>query len=495
MTRVAVVDMGSNSFRLVVYGYEPGESWAITDEIREAVRVGEGLEASGELSEPAMLRAVATAGVYADFCRASGIESIEAVATSAIRDASNQAELLGRLPLAPRILSAEEEARYAYIAIANSTTLEDGIGLDIGGGSVQLMEIADRRLERTGSWPLGAVRVSERFLADGESKKEVKALRKAVAEAVEGWQGERIAAVGGTVRNLAAAALKREGLGQLDVQGYQMTRDALGDLIDELASRDPGERGRVPGIKPDRGDVILGGALVLDAVLEAGGFDRVEVTEAGLREGIFFERFLNDSREPLLEDVRGDAVFNLSRRFHYEPRHTEHVTRLSLELLDGLNREGIVPVSTEARDITWAAGMLHDTGAAIDYDDHHKHSHYLILSTGLPGWTPRELVLIALAARYHRKGDPDASELGTLEEKGDAKLLALISGILRMAEQLERSRDGAVRSVEVSAENGTVRVGVEGVSDESVPVWSARRNSALLASALGREVEVVGDGG
>nr|MBA2506820.1 hypothetical protein [Thermoleophilaceae bacterium] len=220
MNQLAVVDMGSNSFRLVVFGYEPGQMWSVTDEIREAVRVGEGLDASGELSGEAMARALSTTEVFAAFCRASGIDDVVTVATSAIRDASNRDALVERLSLEPRVLTAEEEARYAYLAIVNSTTLENGIGLDIGGGSVQLMQITGRRLERTGSWPLGAVRVTERFLSEeGGSKKEAKALRKAVGGAVEGWEGERIAGVGGTVRNLASAVMKREGIGQFDVQG------------------------------------------------------------------------------------------------------------------------------------------------------------------------------------------------------------------------------------------------------------------------------------
>ena len=95
----------------------------------------------------------------------------------------------------------------------------------------------------------------------------------------------------------------------------------------------------------------------------------------------------------------------------------------------------------------WAACILHDIGVSIDYDDHHRHSHYLILNSGLPGWSPRELELIALVARWHRKGAPDASRLGDLERKGDGRRLRLLCGVIRLAEQLERSRDRSVASV------------------------------------------------
>ncbi|HEX4670560.1 MAG TPA: hypothetical protein VH275_11385, partial [Solirubrobacterales bacterium] len=168
MRRAAIIDMGSNSFRLVVYGYEPREHWQHVDEIREAVRVGEAIGDDGALHAEPMDRAVRVARLFSSFCRASGIDDVTAVATSAIRDARNGHELLERIGteagLDARVLSEQEEARYGYLAIANSTTLTNGYGFDIGGGSVQISRVEDRNLVRAGSWPLGAVRMSERFL-------------------------------------------------------------------------------------------------------------------------------------------------------------------------------------------------------------------------------------------------------------------------------------------------------------------------------------------
>jgi exopolyphosphatase / guanosine-5'-triphosphate,3'-diphosphate pyrophosphatase len=246
----------------------------------------------------------------------------------------------------------------------------------------------------------------------------------------------------------------------------------------------------VPGIKPDRGDVILGGALVLAAVLDSGGFERIEVTEAGLREGIFFERLLGE-RE-LFDDVRRESVHNLAHRFNTDPDHVGRVAALSREMFDGLAAAGLHRFGDPERELLWAACVLHDIGTAIDYDDHHRHSHYLILNAGLPGFTPRELVLIGLIARYHRKGEPDASQLGDLAEPGDGARLRLLCAIIRLAEQLERSRDGAVRRIGIGASNGLVRLEaeVDPARDPSVPIWAARRNADLLADALGRDVEI-----
>jgi len=497
---MAVIDMGSNSFRLVVFDYERGQRWHRTDEIREAVRVSEGLAAGGRLLPAPMDRARRTAGVFGAFCRASGIEDVVAVATSAIRDAENGTQLLAELQEAlgfpVRIIDAKDEARYGYLAVANSTTIADGFGIDVGGGSVQVFELAGRALVRSDSWPLGAVRVSEGFL-DGSrtSPKQIKALRRHVAATVRApWFAAgsvaRLAGIGGTVRNLASTAERRLGPLDLDVGGFVLTRDALGELVDELAALPVAKRASVPGIKPDRADVILGGAVVLDALMDQAGFDEIEVSEAGLREGIFFDRYLEDREPPLFPDVRRASVFNLAHLYQEDLAHPEHVAALALQLYDELGRAGLAPRDPADRELLWAACLLHDIGTAIHYDDHHKHSRYLILSAGLPGFPPREVALIAAIARWHRKGEPDPDELGPLARRGDARRLQLLCGIIRLAEQFERSRDGAVRELHLASANGVVRLQPVSARDASVAVWSARRTSGLLAEALGKRVEV-----
>ncbi len=502
--RVAVIDMGSNSFRLVVYGYVPGSWWSLTDEIREATRVSAGMGDEGVLKAEPLDRAIRTAGVFASFLEASGVDRVDAVATSAIRDAANRDELLNairdRTGLEVRVISGAEEAWYGYLAIANSTTLGDGFGIDIGGGSVQLLRIENRELREAESVRLGAVRVSEAFLpGEDATAKEIKALRKHVTRTLDEFEwwtagaSGRVAGIGGTIRNLAAAVQKQMELPDVDVQGFSLTRDALDGLIEELASRPASKRGAVRGIKPDRADVILGGALVLATALDHGGFDALEVTEAGLREGVFFERLLEDRSPPLLDDVRRESVENLSHRFETDAEHVGHVAKLSLDMFDGLADVELHPFGSNERELLWAAGMLHDIGMTVDYDDHHRHSHYLILNTGLPGYTPREVELIALISRYHRKGEPDASELGALAEDGDAARVLLLSAIIRLAENFERSRDRAIVEVGVRARKKGVElepIPRSEAIDASVPIWAAQRTAALLAEAIGREVSV-----
>ena len=445
--------------------------------------------------------------VFAHFCAAAGIprEAIDAVATSAIRDADNAEEFLERARVASglpaRVLSREEEARYGYLAAVNSTSLSDGVVLDLGGGSMQLVRVVSRHAAELDSWRLGAVRMTERFLAgDGPAKgKQLAALRAHVARKLESapWLAQgprRLVGIGGTVRNLAAAAQRAGDVPEFGVQGFVVTRDALDDLVERLARMTPAERAKVPGIKPSRGDLILAGAVVVQSVLELGGFGGVEVTEAGLREGVFFDRHLaGTSDPPLFEDVRRASVLNLAALYGNHPDdnpHVAHVARIALGLFDELADAGLHDGDPSERELLWASAVLHDIGMAVDYDDHHKHSRYLILNSGLPGFSPREVALIGQAVRYHRKGMPSLGPFAPLAAEGDAERLDRCSALLRLAEDLERSRDQLVREAHVSADGEVVRLDLVADGDTRVPRWAAGREVELFRRAFGRALEI-----
>jgi exopolyphosphatase/guanosine-5'-triphosphate,3'-diphosphate pyrophosphatase len=505
--RLAVIDLGSNSFRLVVFMAGEG-FWQRTDEIYEPVRIGQGLGETGRLGEEPIERALAALDVFAHFCRASGLSegSIDAVATSAIRDAENAESFLAqareRSGLAIRVLSQRAEARYGYLAAVDSTTLTEGCVVDLGGGSMQLVRVAERLARDCGSWRLGAVRMTERFLpANGPVKRrEIEELRRYVARKLEAarWlgagersgTGQRLVGIGGTVRNLAAAAQHAAGLPSNGVQGMVIEREALDELVARLASLPAAARSSVPGIKPARADLILAGAVVLQGVLRAGGFDGLEATEAGLREGVFFERLLTDREPPLFEDLRRASVLNLAARYRVDGPHTRHVAALALGMFDELARLGLHEGEARERELLWAASMLHDIGMSVDYDDHHKHSRYLILNGGLPGFSPTEVAIIAQAVRYHRKGMPEPGPLAALFGEGDVARLDRCAVLLRLAEDLERSRDQLVRGARVALSGDTVELHLLADGEAAVPRWAASREGELFARAFHRDLAV-----
>lgn len=512
--RCAVIDLGSNSFRLVVYASDrsatelPGGAWWRAGEIYEPARIGADIGPDGSLQPASIRRALIAAELFDHYCRSHGLtgDRIAAVATSAIRDAPNRDVFLDRVRsttgLAPRVLSPQAEAHYGHLAAINSTTLRDGGVLDIGGGSLQLVRTRDRQATDVGSWRLGAVRMTERFLAGGgpTAESEQRALRKHVRKALgdatwTGELGDRLVGVGGAVRNLAAAIQHRDGTTDLGVQAVLVRRDALGALIEELAAMPVGERRAVDGIKPSRGDVILAAALTIDTVLEVAGLDAIEATEFGLRDGIFLERQLADRHEvdglAAYPDVRAAAVQNLAARYDDDAPHRRHVTRLALDLFDQLGAGGAHAGDPDERSLLEAAATLHDIGTAVNHDDHHKHGRYLVVTNGLPGFSPAETALIGQAIRYHRKGTPTMKPFRTLVRDGDDRRLLRLSAVLRLAEGLDRGHDQAVRAVALTRAGDTARLHLEtGPAGDPVARWAAQGQAALVERAFGVRLTV-----
>ncbi|MGN6171116.1 MAG: Ppx/GppA phosphatase family protein [Solirubrobacteraceae bacterium] len=506
---VAVIDLGSNSWRLVVFSYGIGW-WRRTDELYENVRIGAGLGESGRLNDEAIARGLQTLSVFAHFCQAHGLDrnDVHVVATSAIRDASNREEFLraaeDQSGLIIEVLSEDAEAWLGYLAAVNTSTLTDGAVLELGGGSLQLIRVARRQAYERPSFSLGEVRLTEELMpGPGPTRKrELEAVRARVKSllAEHQWFGADLGAtgtlvgLGGAVRNLATAAMHAAKLPDLGVQGFVLTRKVLAGLVRELAALPVSERKSLSGIKPGREDIILAAALVIESVVELGGFDGIEVTEAGLREGVFFARTLFadwDGRNPVFTDVRWAAVTNLAIQYESDMAHVEHVARLSLQMFDSLTEQGVIDPLTGERELLWAAAMLHDVGMTIAYDDHHKHSQYLILSAELPGFDPRERALIACIARYHRKGMPKLGELAPVAQPNDEDLIARCAVIVRLAEHLERGRDQAVSQVLLRSDGDEVSLHVAAPGENvALPHWSVDRygDGETFARVFGRRL-------
>jgi exopolyphosphatase/guanosine-5'-triphosphate,3'-diphosphate pyrophosphatase len=495
---VAVIDLGSNSWRLVIYSYgadAPQEWWKQTDELYESVRIGSGMEATGMLGDDAISRGLETLSIFARFCHACGLrdDDVHVFATSAIRDAGNRDDFLARVREATgydvEVLSTAAEAHYGYVAAINSTTLEDGVVLDIGGGSMQLIRVEDRQEQACISLPIGAVRMTEGFLSDGDPakgtrRKDLQRLREHLSAelAQPDWlsgHGGRLVGTGGAVRNLAAAAQRRQfgssGGTDIGIQGFVLSAGALDELVDTLAALPVNERRGVPGIKPGRGDIILAAAVALQTVVQLGGFDGIEATESGLRDGIFLARTILGEEQPRFPDVRRAAVRNLAVQYESDLPHTEHVAHLALQMHESLAENGLFEPAPGEQELLWAAAMLHDVGMTISYGDHHKHSRYLIVSAELPGFDPRERALIAQMTRYHRKGVPKLGEWAKLGREGDEEMLDRCAMILRLAEHLERGRDQSVSEVHLRTNGDGFSLHLLAEGDLTLPRWSVER--------------------
>ena len=498
MSRIGIVDLGSNTARLVVYAYEPSSWYRLEDEIREPVRLAEGFGAGNHLSPAAVDRSVAAVQLMADFAKATELGRLEVIATSAVRDAENRQQLLDRLQgldLDIWITAGTEEAELGVLAAANSLSLENAWVIDLGGGSVQVSLMEDRRFVHGESFPLGMVRMSERFLvSDPPRRTEVLALEAEAQESL-GTMTQAIrdsdyplVAMGGTVRNLARAVQKRISYPLEILHAYTLPRADLEALTARLVASSFQERRSIPGIRQDRSDVITAGAVIYRWILQSSRRQEILISGHGMREGALYRHLLPAPH--LLEDVREFSIRNLLAGFRQQAAHVDHVRFLARRLFEGLAEE--FELDATAGEILAAAAALHDLGTSLFYYRHHRHGAYLLGSGPLYGYGHREQVLIMLLVRWHEKGFPRTAPYDPVLEPGDALLLLRLTACLRLAEHLERSRMGRIKDLSVQVHPEQVVLHLVADEEPVVEVWEALKLTAsLFREAFDRSLEIV----
>jgi len=497
--RIGIIDLGSNTTRLVVIGYTPHHSFRLLEEVRETVRLAEGIGDDGCLRPEPMARGITAMKLFNSFCKSTGVIKIVPVATSAVRDATNQAEFLARVAvesgLKLRVLSTEQEAYYGYLGAANALSLSDAFLIDIGGGSAEVTAIRGRGLVHSFSCPAGVLRFSERYVrSDPISTSDFKALEAAAAESfagiewLRGTSGAVLAGIGGTIRTLAEIDQKSRSYPLDHVHGYSFSRERLEEIIAMLRGMTLRQREDVPGLSRDRADLILAGAVILHALMRRGRFAELTVSGHGLREGLFYEQFLVGEDPPLFSDMRGFSVQNLARVYNYEALHTAKVRELSLSLYDQLR--SLHGYGEWERELLGYAATLHDIGVAIGYYDHHKHGAYLVMNSALQGFSHREVIMLALLVRAHRKGNVAADMYRDILHPSDSERLARLAALLRLAEYLERSKSQVVQSLQVEM-GDPIRVVTRSIGDATVEIWDANRRAGLFQKAFGKAIEII----
>ena len=496
MKRIGIVDLGSNTARLVVYASDGEESFRLVDQIREPVRLAEGVAASGVLSKAAMRRTVATLGLFRDYARDTHLSDLTVVATSAARDASNGPEFLDRvrdLGLDVVVLDGSEEAAYGVLAVANGFDFEDAWVVDLGGGSAQVSRMERREFGGGNAFPLGAVRLSELHLSiDPPDTEEVEKLRAAVrdelAEVVRKIRNcpDPLVAIGGTIRNLTRAVQRSTNHPLSQLHGYHLERDDLEALVQRLLKQSAGRRARMAGIKSDRADIIVAGALVYETLLREADLRGLYVSGQGLREGVLFSRMFPEPH--LMPVVRNFGIRNLFSHYPQPMEHTDQVRFLSRRLFDEL--KPLHGYGWEEARLLDEAAQLHDIGMAVGYHSHHRHGAFLIDTALLPGMSHRDKALITLLVRFHRKGTPKPGAARKILDDGDDLLLERLTCCLRLAEFLERARADRIKDISVTITKKKVAIELVATQYPGVELYETRKQAPLFERAFGRKLRV-----
>jgi len=507
---LAAIDIGTNSVHMVLARVAGNDRFEVITRQKEMVRLGSGRGEMKHLESDAIDRGVAALArcrVLADSWGAV----VFAVATSAVREAENAQEFLDRARTEAgvdvNVISGYEEARLIRLGVLQALPVfdQDMVVIDVGGGSTEVIFGRGEEIANARSIKLGSLRMTRRFFPDGEvrgdavdrCRRYVRARLAPMVHEAGPLPFDVAVASSGTAEALAVMAHARKG-GEVPqtMNAATLSRRHLGKVIEDLAAAPTTEdRRRLPGIDAARADILLGGAIVLEQICDALGIEELVISEFALREGVLLDGLhrLRGGSLHHLSDLRRASVFHLMELCDDDPEHSVQVARLALQLHDALGPR--LGLDDTERELLEAGGLLANAGLFISHSGHHKHSYYVIRnSEHLMGFTDREIELIALVARYHRKSPPSLDkhgEFAALPEADRAHVRAM-AGLLRVAIGMDRNHDGAVDHLNVKDEGD--RVTVEMVphddADLSLERYTASERTGLLAELLGAEVVV-----
>jgi exopolyphosphatase/guanosine-5'-triphosphate,3'-diphosphate pyrophosphatase len=509
---LAALDLGTNSFHLVVARVTPSGYEVVTRE-KESVRLGHGGGDMKELSPAAIDRGLAALRRMARIASANGA-TIRAVATSAVREAENADVFLRRAAsetgVGIEVISGIEEARLIHLGVLQAVPAFEKrlLLVDIGGGSTEILvgERGDTLAAR--SFKLGAVRLTDRFFPGGVvTARAVVSCRAYIRSILTTFEREvrelspAIAiASSGTAETMARMIhAQRRAPEPRTFNCFEFTRSEMDMIVEQLVRRrTPNTRATVPGLDPARADIIVAGALVLREVAECYAIERLTFSDAALREGVLLDTIARSHDGALhhLRDVSRRSIRALAERCDADPRHSAHVAALALQLFDATQLLHRLPA--DSREYLEAGALLANVGLVISHSKHHLHSYYVIRNCELTGLTDTEIEIIAQVARYHRKSAPKPThtEFARLDPE-TGHIVTTLAALLRVAIGLDRSHDGRVTGLRSTARGQ--RLVIEATHrrgrDITLEIYSANERSALLSQVLGVRVEVVAAAG
>jgi len=506
---LAFIDLGTNSIRMSVVRIKANQAYTILREEKEIVRLGEHVFNRGYLQKKSMKRAILVCQKFVEVANAFGSGEIIAVATSATREATNKSEFLEELRkigLNVTVISGKEEARLIYQGIASGVHIENKktIFIDIGGGSTEIVTGDQCRYCDTNSLELGAIRLSRMFLYEcienpvpTQVYKTMKQyVRNKMRKTMERMNHEKIElAIGssGTIINLAEIARKifKKGGSKRDIV---LEQSDLKEVIALLCSLPLDERKKVPGINADRADIIIGGAVILETIMEDCALKEIMISNRSLRHGLLMD-YLQKNGENLQFDgmsVRETSVLRLGRSCNINECHANTVASLALQLFDSAHKIKLHRLGDAERELLKYSALLHDTGKFISFKDHHIHSHYVISHAELLGFNQTEITIMANVARFHRKRVPRQNETTMVELSEHSRMIvAILSMLLKFAEKLDRSHTGRVKTARFKKKDKKkVALSLRSEGECDLERWGVESVVSDFENMFGREVKL-----
>ena len=513
-SRLAAIDIGSNSVRLLVAEALRGGTYRILDEEREPTRLGRSVSSQGRLDEEAMDRTIAALRTFKEIASGYQVSSLRTIATCAVRESRNGPEFCRRVReqvgLDVEVISGEREARLAFASVQHAFDLtgKNVIVADIGGGSTELVFATGNLIESIFSTPLGAVRLTEQFgLGEGSEgvafQEGVDRLEDDIAATLKKQTTRPLFAphflvgCGGTFTTLAELVMAGKRQIDVPVAGYKVSQAEVRHLLDRLRKMPLRARRGMAGMTPDRADIIVAGLSIVDALLKRFRVNTLVIHTRGVRDGLIREMLDEAALGGAAADdpaLREEAIERLAAACSGELEHGRKVAALAGRMFEQL--AGPLDLPAGDRLLLECAARLQDVGYVINYDQHHKHSYHLIRNSRLPGVRPHDLELIANVARYHRGAHPKRKHENLARlSADDQRRVQRLAAILRLAGGLDRSRSQQVSDVRARIDDGRVVIEAVAEVEPQVDLWGAERRTDLFEKVFGLPLEIRWAGG
>ncbi|MBM9500752.1 Ppx/GppA family phosphatase [Leptospira sp. 201903071] len=511
---LAAIDLGTNSFHMIIVRVRANGTFEAIAREKESVRLGNRLQEGGGIDSDSFKRGIDCLKRFKVLAENAGAE-VRAVATSALREASNQEEFLEAAyqdaGISIDVVSGYEEARLIYFGILQGIPVFDRkiMMIDIGGGSTEILVGHRGNILFSKSFKLGAIRLTEKFFKEETlSNSDIRKCRLHIEEMLlpfrkilRDLKPDLVVGSSGTIQAIAEMILASRGeTEEISLNNFEFSTPEFKRMRNLILEADTSKkRAKIPGLDAKRADIIVGGTLILEEVFDLANVQSLTVSEFALREGIVYdtirkwEHFENTEHSKHLDDIRQTSVHNFMRAFSRDEEYSRHVADLSLQIFDQL--KGLHKLGQEQRELLEAASLLHEIGQSISHSAYHKHSYYMIRNSEmLLGFTFLEIEIIALTARYHRKNTPRIKhrEYSRLSEKNQT-LVRQLSAILRISSALNRNRGGLVPNILCNVEKNRIRFVLKTSKgyDPSLEIWAAEEQKPAFEETYGYEIEFV----
>jgi len=492
--RIAAIDIGTNSVHMIVVQVREDLSFEVVDREKVMVRLGAGGLDGRALTPEATAGALRALATFKRLAESRQVDEIVAVATSATREARNGDEFLACIEeetgIHPMVITGGEEAKLIHRAAVYGVDVGSSraVVIDIGGGSVEITVGTGTSIQLARSFKLGVIRLTERFVrSDPLSERDERKLERHIVDEIDrycdqiGATGfDRVIGTSGTILSLGAvAATAARGTPPEELRNLRVSAKQIRRVRKDVIARDLEQRLAIPGLDPRRADLVVVGAVLLDTILRRLDADALTLCDLALREGLVLDYVQRHRRHVAqvdrIPDVRRRSTIELAERCNYAAAHAQHVARLALALFDQTRaRHGL---SDREREWLEYAALMHDLGVHISYPRHHRHSYYLIKNGDLRGFAPDEIEVMALVARYHRRGTPKKAhdEYAQLPS-ALRRTVQVLASILRVAESLDRSHAQVISALGLQDRGNDLLLQLRASGDAELEVWTASRH-------------------